>query len=92
MVLAANLVQTFTELSSNNTLMKTETGGLLFGQYEGDTITIDKLLIPKQEGRGDFWKASDEAEIGSFSEAHPNLKLFGTIHTHPGFSSKTLQC
>ena len=23
-----------------------------------------------------------------YFEAHPNLKLFGTIHTHPGFSSK----
>ena len=45
LVLAGNLIQVFKVLSSANTLMKTETGGLMFGHEEGGRILDDKLVI-----------------------------------------------
>ena len=60
----------------------------MFGHANEGRLIVDKLVIPKQEARSDFWKTSDEAEIGEFSEANPNLVMYGTIHTHPGFTAK----
>ena len=62
----------------------------MFGHEEGGRILVDKLVIPKQEGRSDSWTASDDAQIGAFSEGNKNLTLYETIHTHPGFKLNPL--
>ena len=49
---------------------------------------VDKLLIPEQTGRADSWTATDEAEIGTYHALNPWVKLVGTIHTHPGFTTR----
>ena len=48
---------------------------------------VNVLVLPKQVGGSDFWKTTDEAQLGTFSADNPGLTLVGTIHTHPGFDS-----
>ena len=88
LVIAADLVTKFTETSKENTRLKTETGGLLFGQLVDGQYIVDRLVIPKQIGRSDYWKTTHEAEIGEFCETNPSFNLIGTIHTHPGFTAR----
>ena len=88
LVIAGDLTAKFTEMSVENTRLKTETGGLLFGQLVDGQYIVDMLVIPKQIGRSDYWKTTHEAEIGQFSATNPTFTLLGTIHTHPGFTAR----
>ena len=45
------------------------------------------MLVPKQQGRSDYWSASNNAEVTAFHLQNPNLVWIGTIHTHPGFTA-----
>ena len=88
MIHPTDLVAKFTEISMENTRLKTETCGLLFGQLVGGQFYVNTLVIPKQNARSDYWKTRDEAEIGEFCELNPTLQLLGTVHTHPGFTAR----
>ena len=88
LIVAGNLVSRFKELSMQNTIMKKETGGLLFGELINNKYVVDVLVIPKQIGGPDYWKTADEAELGKFSADNPRLTMLGTIHTHPGFDAR----
>ena len=67
--------------------MRKETGGLLFGELKDADFLVNVLVLPKQVGGPDFWKTTDEAQLGTFSADNPALTLVGTIHTRPGFDS-----
>ena len=87
LLLAANLISKFRGISSQNTLNNIETGGLLFGELQHNTYVVDKLVIPKQVGRDDYWNTTDETEIATFQLYNPSLILLRTIHTHPRWNS-----
>ena len=74
-------------MSMQNTIMRKETGGLIFGELKDGDFLVNVLVLPKQAGGADFWKTTDEAQLGKFSADNPALTLVGTIHTHPGFDS-----
>ena len=77
------LVEPFMEISAENSENKIETGGLLAGIMEDSSkFKITHLLIPKQNGRSDYWEAEDEADIQAFFSDN-ELLLLGCIHTHP---------
>ena len=54
----------------------------------GGQFIVYRLVIPKQNARSDYWKTTDEAEIGEFCALNPTLQLLGTVHTHPGFTAR----
>ena len=87
LILPGNLVDRFKSMSMQNTIMRKETGGLLFGELKDGDFLVNVLVLPKQAGGADFWKTTDEAQLGKFSADNPALTLVGTIHTHPGFDS-----
>ena len=77
LVIAGDLTAKFTEMSMENTRLRIETGGLLFGQLVDGQYIVDRLVIPKQVGRSDYWKTTHEAEIGQFSATNPSFTLLG---------------
>ena len=80
-----DLIANFLELSSENSANKIETGGLLGGVVEDSVrFKVTTLIIPKQNGRSDYWEALDEPEIQSLFSSRGLLLLgLGCIHTHP---------
>ena len=77
------LVDRFMEISAQNSAIKIETGGLLAGVVEESVrFKVTTLVIPKQNGRSDYWEAIDEANIQSYFSKN-ELLLLGVIHTHP---------
>ena len=77
------LVDRFLEISAQNSANKIETGGLLAGVVdESVRFKVTTLVIPKQNGRSDYWEAIDEANIQSYFSQN-ELLLLGVIHTHP---------
>ena len=54
----------------------------------GGQFYVDMLVIPEQNAISDYWKTTDEAEIGEFCALNPSLQLLGTVHTHPGFTAR----
>jgi hypothetical protein len=77
------LVDRFLEISAQNSANKIETGGLLAGVVdESVRFKVTTLVIPKQNGRSDYWEAIDEANIQSYFSKN-ELLLLGVIHTHP---------
>ena len=82
-LVSPDLVDQFMHISSNNSMNKIETGGLLGGVLEDSCrFKVTTLLIPKQTGRSDCWEAVDEARIQTYFE-NQGLLLLGCIHTHP---------
>lgn len=78
-----DLVDRFMEISSENSINKIETGGLLAGIIEDSVhFKVTTLVIPKQNGRSDYWEAINEAEIQTYF-SNNGLLLLGCIHTHP---------
>ena len=82
------MVKKFIEAAKNNSnkLTPIETGGILAGIT---TEKITELIIPKQIGKPDAWIIDEEKENeteGFFDYMNDNnLKICGTIHTHPKF-------
>ena len=82
-IISPDLVDRFMEISTPNSYNKIETGGLLAGVIEESVrFKVTTLLIPKQNGRSDYWEAEDEAGIQAFF-FKKELLLLGCIHTHP---------
>ena len=56
----------FTNIANPNTITRVETRALLFAGINGNDIVVNTMLFPKQQGRSDYWSASDNAEITAF--------------------------
>ena len=82
-LVSPDLVDQFLEISSHNSNMKIETGGLLGGIVEDSVaFKVTTLVIPKQNGKSDYWEAIDEVAIQTYFTNH-GLILLGCIHSHP---------
>ena len=82
-LVSPDLVDQFLEVSSHNSNMRIETGGLLGGIVEDSVaFKVTTLVIPRQNGRSDYWEAIDEVAIQTYFTNH-DLILLGCIHTHP---------
>ena len=54
LIVPENLVHRFKAMSMQNTIMRKETGGLLFGELKDADILVNVLVLPKQVGGPDF--------------------------------------
>ena len=82
----SDLIRSFKDLSSHNSMNRVETGGILAGFKRANHFEITELIIPQQVGRHDKWEVEDEHQIINYFESHDILML-GLIHTHPGMDS-----
>jgi STAM-binding protein len=57
------IIQDFIRRADANTSRKIETCGILAGNEVNNTLIIDTLIIPKQEGKADMCHMTDEIEL-----------------------------
>jgi STAM-binding protein len=72
----------FIRIANMNTSTKIETCAVLAGIEKDNTLIIDTLIIPKQEGHTDHCYMTDE--VGMFeAQISASVMTIGWIHTHP---------
>ena len=78
----SGLITNFESIAEPNTCSNIETCGFLSGTISGDQLKVTHLLIPKQSGTSDSCITNNEEEMDEYLEKC-DLKILGTIHTHP---------
>ena len=76
------IVEEFIKLANANTSLKIETCAILAGIERDNTLIIDTLIIPVQEGHEDHCFMTDEITMFEAQIANKVMTL-GWIHTHP---------
>ena len=83
-ILSRNILDTFLKVFESNTTRGIESCALISGVYEGHTVRITHLIIPKQSGTYTTCCSLDEEQIWTYHTEF-NLLPLGWIHTHPEF-------
>jgi len=72
----------FLQAAWSNTQKGIETCGILVGEFNGNEITIDGILLPPQTGSFNTCEALDEVKVSEWQIKHGRVSV-GWIHTHP---------
>ena len=80
------ILEAFIDLSRSNTDKSVETCGILAGREvnKGDSLLIDTLIIPLQEGYVDRCLMTDELSLFE-TQINQKVMTIGWIHSHPTY-------
>ena len=80
------ILEAFIDLSRSNTDKSVETCGILAGREvnKGDSLLIDTLIIPLQEGYVDLCLMTDELSLFE-TQINQKVMTIGWIHSHPTY-------